>query len=323
MNSKNLTNNQHLSQNNFMLFRNKQNLISKLIRLSTFIATVVITGCSTTSEFTTVERKATIAATTENYLELKALPKPMGSIPVSVYSFRDQTGQYKPSSTVSSFSTAVSQGASSMLIQALTNTDWFVPLEREGLQNILTERKIIRAAQKNDKQNANLVELPPLQTSSIILEGGITSYESNTETGGFGVGYFGYNASQLYRKDDVTVYLRAVDVRSGRVLLSVSTTKSILSEEIRAGLFRYVSLTRLAELETGFSTNEPVQTALLKAIQKAVTDLVLEGIDKGVWQAANAQELENSKILQDYRNEKKGIINELKKMLAEREASQE
>jgi len=283
----------------------------------------VVAGCSTTAEFTTVENRATITAATENYLELRALPKPKGTIPVSVYNFRDQTGQYKPSSTVSSFSTAVSQGASSMLVQALTETDWFVPLEREGLQNILTERKIIRAAQKNDKLNTNNIELPPLKTSSIILEGGITSYESNTETGGFGMGYFGYSASQLYRKDDVTVYLRAVDVRTGRVLLSVSTTKSILSEEIRGGMFRYVSLTRLAELETGFSTNEPVQMALLKAIQKSVTDLVLKGINKGIWQVADINELASSELMKEYKKEKSGQIENIKLMLQERKEDEE
>lgn len=48
-------------------------------------------------------------------------------------------------------STAVPQGGTSLLTTALIDSQWFVPLEREGLQNLLTERKIIRAAQKKTK----------------------------------------------------------------------------------------------------------------------------------------------------------------------------
>lgn len=104
------------------------------------------------------QQKAMSLEPTEIFSDLKNLPKPVGSIPVSVYSFRDQTGQYKPQTNVSSFSTAVTQGANSILIQALHESDWFTPVEREGLQNILTERKIIRAGQSD---NPNQAELPP------------------------------------------------------------------------------------------------------------------------------------------------------------------
>jgi curli production assembly/transport component CsgG len=36
-----------------------------------------------------------------------------------------------------------------MLVTALKDSHWFIPLERQGLQNLLNERKIIRAAQEN------------------------------------------------------------------------------------------------------------------------------------------------------------------------------
>ena len=72
------------------------------------------------------------------------LPEPKGKVAVAVYGFRDQTGQYKPSPD-SSFSTAVTQGASSILVRALKLSGWFTPVERENLQNLLTERKIVRA----------------------------------------------------------------------------------------------------------------------------------------------------------------------------------
>jgi curli production assembly/transport component CsgG len=220
----------------------------------------------------------------ESFKELKSLPKPRGAIPVSVYAFRDQTGQYKPLANVSSFSTAVTQGATSILMQALSDSDWFLPVEREGLQNVLTERKITRAANQANKTTEQ-VELPPLTTAKILLEGGIISYDSNTRTGGFGAEYFGIGASELYREDQITVYMRAVDVRTGQVLVSVSTNKKILSKELRAGFFRYVSFKRLAEVEGGFSDNEPMHVCVQQAIEKAITELVVKGIERKVWRA--------------------------------------
>jgi curli production assembly/transport component CsgG len=221
---------------------------------------------------------------TEAFSELKSLPKPRGIIPVSVYSFRDQTGQYKPQANVSSFSTAVTQGATSILMQALSDSSWFLPVEREGLQNVLTERKIIRAAMQSDENNKGK-KLPPLTTAKIIIEGGIISYDSNIKTGGFGAEYFGISASELYREDLISIYMRAVDVRTGQVLISVSTSKKVLSTEVRAGFFRYISFKRLAEAEAGYTTNEPMHICVKQTIEKAITELIQKGRDKGVWKA--------------------------------------
>lgn len=256
-----------------------------MYRLVVIAITLFVTGCSNLSRVLPPSQSAAIALTeTQTFTELKALPKPRGRIPVSVYSFRDQTGQYKPQDNVSSFSTAVTQGANSILMQALHETDWFIPVEREGLQNLLTERKIIRAA--NDDNDA--APLPPLTTAKIILEGGIISYDSNIRTGGLGMEYFGIGASELYREDVISIYMRAVDVRTGQVLLSVASSKKVLSMEVRAGFFRYVSYKRLAEAEAGFSDNEPMHICVTQAIEKALTLIVKQGIEKGVWSAANA-----------------------------------
>lgn len=245
------------------------------------LALLSLTGCTGMGNLIPPSQQvATTLEPTEIFSDLKNLPKPVGSIPVSVYSFRDQTGQYKPQTNVSSFSTAVTQGANSILVQALHESDWFTPVEREGLQNILTERKIIRAAQA-DNPNSN--DLPPLTTAKIILEGGIISYDTNVKTGGLGMEYFGIGASELYREDAISIYLRAVDVRTGQVLLSVATSKKVLSQEMRAGFFRYVSYKRLAEAEAGFSDNEPMSICVTQAIEKALTDLITKGIDRGLW----------------------------------------
>ncbi|PKG55253.1 transporter [Shewanella sp. Choline-02u-19] len=226
--------------------------------------------------------EAQLNPTSETMRQLVAKPGPKYPIPVAVYSFRDQTGQYKPQQNVSSFSTAVTQGATSMLVQTLLDSKWFTPVEREGLQNLLTERKITKKQPNKSKKE----DVPQLTNARLLLEGGIISYETNISTGGSGVEYYGIGASEMYREDQVTIYLRAVDVHTGKVMMSVSTTKRVFSQEMRAGLIRFTSLNRLAEAEIGFTTNEPVQFCVLQAIELAVSELVEKGLEMGYWNSA-------------------------------------
>ena len=90
----------------------------------------------------------------QSYRDLTHLPAPTGKIFVSVYNIQDETGQFKPY-PASNFSTAVPQSATAMLVTALKDSHWLIPLERQGLQNLLNERKIIRAAQENGTVAAN------------------------------------------------------------------------------------------------------------------------------------------------------------------------
>lgn len=242
-------------------------------------STVILfaTGCAFVPKPVLNHQAAQVDAVSPVMLNLQQGAKPKFAIPVSVYAFRDQTGQYKPQANVSSFSTAVTQGATSILTQTLLESGWFAPLEREGLQNLLTERKIHSGNKKNN-------ELPSLKEARLVLEGGIVGYESNVSTGGIGAEYFGIGASELYREDQITLYLRAIDVHTGQVLLSVSSNKKVFSQELRSGLFRYVAFNRLAEMEGGYSTNEPVQQAVKLAIEAAVVALAEQGVTKGFWQ---------------------------------------
>ena len=68
--------------------------------------------------------------------ELVNLPPPQQKVVAAVYKFRDQTGQYKPSVTGANWSTAVTQGATTILINSLEESGWFTPIERENLGNL-------------------------------------------------------------------------------------------------------------------------------------------------------------------------------------------
>jgi curli production assembly/transport component CsgG len=229
------------------------------------------------------------------HADLISLPPPKGKIVAAVYGFRDQTGQYKPSPD-SSFSTAVTQGATSILVKAMLDSNWFVPVEREGLQDVLTERRIVRALESQPGGNGNLAGLVP---ASILLEGGIIAYETNVKTGGAGARFLGVGASEEYRTDQVTINLRAVDIRSGRILVSTSTTKGIYSYKMGADMFRYVSYQHLVEAEVGYTRNEPAQLCVQEAIETALVYLIAEGLNENHWALKNPDDV-SSPVIKPY-----------------------
>lgn len=258
----------------------------RLVLSMVVTAAVAIQGCAIKEPMPAHQEAPTLTPRTSTYQDLLNLPAPRGKLVAAVYGFRDQTGQYKPN-PASSFSTAVTQGAASMLVDALQASGWFVVLEREGLQNVLTERKIIRASQNQPEVAPNIRDdLPALMAANILLEGAIVAYETNVRTGGAGARYLGIGVSQEYRVDQVTVNLRAVDVRSGQVLSNVMTTKTIYSIGRSANVYKFVEFKELLEAEAGYTTNEPAQLCVLSAIEAAVAHLINQGVEKRLWQRA-------------------------------------
>lgn len=222
---------------------------------------------------------------------LRSLPPPKEPIVVSIYKFRDQTGQYKNSETLVQYSTAVTQGGTSMLIRALLeagNGKWFTVLEREGLTDLMNERKIISQTRDlyshNDKDSGDKTpNLPPLLYAPILLEGGIVAYETNLLTGGVGAHYFGLGGSTEFRRDTVTSMLRAVSVKNGQVLNHVDSRKTIFSMALDSGVFRYIAFKRLLEAEAGVTSNEPPQMAVMESIEACVYAMIMEGLISKLW----------------------------------------
>jgi curli biogenesis system outer membrane secretion channel CsgG len=250
-----------------------------------FLSSFILSSCSAYFNQPTGVQKAVYGESTPATAALLKLPKPKEQIVVGVYKFKDQTGQYKAQELGSTFSTAVTQGATSILIKALGDSKWFIPIERENLGNLLNERNIIRSTRQEyaSAENPNNSQITPLLFAGVLLEGGIISYDSNIITGGFGARYFGTGASVRYRQDRVSIYLRLVSTSNGKILNTVYVSKTILSQSVDANLFKYVNVKRLLEVETGFTRNEPIQLAVTEAIEKAVEGLIVDGIKDNLW----------------------------------------
>lgn len=245
----------------------------------------IMQACSSLLGLPSNPERSTLGENTTYTTELKNMPLPKEKIVIGVYKFRDQTGQYKPSENGNNWSTAVPQGTTTILIKALEDSKWFIPIERENIANLLNERQIIRSTRQEYAKDVdkNAQALPPLLYAGILLEGGVISYDSNIMTGGLGARYFGIGASTQYRQDRITIYLRAVSTLNGEILKTVYTSKTILSTSINGSFFRYIDTERLLEAEVGLTQNEPVQLAVTEAIEKAVKSLIVEGIKDKIW----------------------------------------
>ena len=218
--------------------------------------------------------------------ELRQLP-PAEKMPVvAVYSFVDLTGQRKQKGDIAMFSTAVSQGGATMLIDALKTAGdgkWFKVVERVGIDHLTRERQIVRTTREQYGEEDD-TGLAPLLFAGMILEGGIIGFDTNIETGGRGARYLGIGMSQAYRRDIVTVHLRAVSTLTGEVLLNVQTSKTILSIADGYDVFKFIDMdTKLVEIEDGMTENESVTRSLRSCIEAAVLEVIYQGEKKEFW----------------------------------------
>lgn len=220
--------------------------------------------------------------------ELLNVDPPIRAPVIAVYreSFTDQTGARRSNSQFATFSTAITQAPHAYLIRALkhagkNNEGFFQVVERVGLDHVTKERQLIRSTRESFDEKQ---KLPPLVFAGLIMEGGVIGYESNTTSGGAGARYLGIGMSKAYRRDTVQVSLRTVSVTTGKVLMEVLVSKTILSASLDNDVFRFVAnSTELVEVEGGVVRNESVNIALQAAIETAVLQTIKEGIEYKYW----------------------------------------
>jgi curli production assembly/transport component CsgG len=246
---------------------------------------VGLSGCVSGGLNDPLAEQASLVPDTKTGVVLANLPTPVQALDVSVYSFPDLTGQNKDNDNFAEFSRAVTQGGAAILTDVLTKAgggEWFNVVERNELTALLQERQIIqntRVALYGKKAES----LPALRFAGVMLQGGIIGYDTNETSGGAGANWLGIGGNVQYRRDVVTVALRAVSVQTGRVLASVTTTETVYSILIQGSAFRYQAVNELLQVEAGITKNSPVTLAVREGIQLAVYALIFEGVRHDLW----------------------------------------
>ncbi len=268
--------------------------------LASIASAVFLAGCSTAGSLgnkVTLQElaDAEINPTSSSRQALLWMPAPAQRVPIAVYGIADQTGAFKPSETSQSLSRAVTQGATPILVRALQdvgNRSWFSIVERENLDHLLKERQIINEMRQRylGEKTVNVNALPAMMFAGIIVEGAIVGYDTNTKTGGAGARYLGIGGFTEYREDTVSVFLRAVSVKTGEVLMSVNTQQKVAALAVQGNVFKYVAYQELLEMDAGYTVNQPKELAVRQAIERGVYAMVVEGARLGVWGYADPEE---------------------------------
>jgi curli production assembly/transport component CsgG len=122
----------------------------------------------------------------------------------------------------------------------------------------------------------------------MIIEGGITGYDTATRSGGSGMRVLGIGPQTQYSEDIITVSLRAVSVNTGSVLAAVNVQKTVYSTADSLAVLKFINDgTQVFELESGIALNEPATLAVKAAVDAAVVELIKEGERKDVWDFAD------------------------------------
>ncbi len=238
-----------------------------------------LTGCATMDmaiSVTDMPKKSQVSLK-----KLITIPPPTrGPIVVAVYKFLDRTGQRKSKDNIASLSSAVTQGADVIVIQALKNAgngSWFRVVERVGLDHLIKERQLVRSTRATFEGKKRKNRLKPLLFAGVLID-------TNILSGGSGARFFGTGGSGQYRKDQVSIYMRVVSVQTGEILVNIGVTKTILSMRTGLDFFRFIDIGQKAlEIESGGAVNEPTTFAIKRAVEAAVVLIIEEGAKKKIW----------------------------------------
>lgn len=260
-----------------------------MTKIITYIAIAgILSGCavSQNNRMGTSPKPVNMPVMMQKEFDAVKPPTNMQPITVALYSFTDKTGQRRPQQNIASLSTAVTQGAETFLIKALSDVGqgrWFKVVERVGIDGLTRERQLIRQM-REAYEGANAKPLPPMTFAGLLIEGGIVGYDSSTKSGGMAARWLGIGPQTQYSEDIVTVSLRIISVSTGEVLATVTVQKTIVSAADSIAAMKFFDVgTKSFEFETGMTVNEPGTFAVKSTIEMAVLELIKEGARKGIW----------------------------------------
>ena len=259
--------------------------MAKIQNFLVIMSLLLIAGCSVSKGQRYFTRPPQLGALTSTSASLANLRAPEQPVNVAVYDFPDFTGARRSNSKFPEDSRAVTQGAASVVVNALKSAGrgrWFNVVERSKVGHLLQERKLIQDTYKFLKQDAS-ERVQPLVFADYLITGGIIAYNSDIETGGIGATYLGIGGRTSYKKDYVTVTLRMVSVKDGKVIKSITASKTIYSVSVSASVSRFISVDNLLDASGGVTTVQPTQIAVREAIELAIYKLVKDGARAGVW----------------------------------------
>ncbi len=159
---------------------------------------------------------------------------------------------------------AIGTGMADQLADALIQSDKFVVIERQGLEDIIAEQDIAASGRAAVSETSQTGKLIPAQ---ILIKGAVTEFEAEAQKGGTGISISGISLGSNKATAHVAVILRIVDSTSGEVLDSVRVEGDAKAKGMKIGV---------AQGGVDFGTESFKKTPLGEATQIAIDKAVLE-----------------------------------------------
>lgn len=159
---------------------------------------------------------------------------------------------------------AIGTGMADQLADALIQSDKFVVIERQGLEDVIAEQDIAASGRAAVSQTSQTGKLIPAQ---ILIKGAVTEFEAEEQKGGTGISISGISLGSNKATAHVAVILRIVDSTSGEVLDSVRVEGEAKAKGMKIGI---------AKGGVDFGTESFKKTPLGEATQIAIDKAVLE-----------------------------------------------
>jgi len=230
--------------------------------------------------------------TTEEVLE--AFSKREGQFTIAISSFEDLSG----SRIEGGASTAVA-GSGQLLLEYIlkgySDLNFMRLHTRRLLTDLVNERRLAQQAnQSNAAQSLEslseatralinsritpLYQIPDINPVDFLVTGAVIGYDKNVLDTGAGAGIVGINSTYRKSSDSVSVLVQLVNVRSGAIVGVGVGNQAVESMMTNSGVFKFLEVDQILELEGGGSINEPKTYALFAALTEAVEDMFRDAL---------------------------------------------
>jgi curli biogenesis system outer membrane secretion channel CsgG len=246
------------------------------------VLTVILAGCGQVGQAlqNPGQPSAEVASTTQPTIEQMQLePYDGPKARVAVYRFADQSakggGGY--SRRTGWYTAEIGNGMADMLNDALLQSNRFIVLERQSLQDVLMEQDLGATGRIKKETAASLGEI---EGAELLIKGSVTEFEpgsaggqSGALLGGFGLpGAIIGGALGSVQQSHVAMIIQVVDAKSSRMLFSTTVEGKANDFDI-GGMLGGFGGHVLGGAGLGVWQKTPVEKAIRVAILKGVQEI--------------------------------------------------
>jgi len=269
-------------------------LAGKVIR--TLVTVGLVTGCVAVDKIDQLTAPNTITDAASEHAEhskaevMAQWSQRNGIASVAVTSFEDLTGARVDGGS----STAVAASGHLLLEFILKNyrdEGHLAIYSRRLLSELINERRLAQQANTSYATEAvnslskatqalmgnakikPLHDLPDLGPVDFLITGAVIGYDKNTRDSGAAAGMVGISNRYQQSEDSVSVLVELINVKTGAMSGIGIASELISSKLFNAGVFKYLEVDKILELEGGGSLNEPKTYALYLALTQAVENM--------------------------------------------------